>query len=379
MKTSKTKVTASATPTVSGTPPKKTKREDPQPFRLQWWHYGLMLLGVVLIAFEIYGPALDGPFVLDDIYLPFMNPALANRPLQAWINVRPLLMLSFYANFKMHGTEPYYYHWLNVLIHALNSILAYLIVRKMLDWVGEKGTRREILAAFAGAVFLTHPVQTESVSYVASRSEVLSIFFFLAAYAVFLYRRTEAINWTWSVAVLVLFGIAASTKEHAVTLPLLLLLTDYWFNPGFRLDGVKRNWRLYGLVLAGGAFGVFAVLTVLRYSPSAGFNLRDLHWYEYLFTQFRSICVYLRLFVLPVGQNLDYDVPISRTLFDQGAILFLILLVALAAAAWIYRRKFPLASFGFFGFLLLLAPTSSVVPIRDVLVAHRLHLPFICL
>src|SRR5258707_1130600 len=170
MKTSKTKVTASATPTVSGTPPKKTKREGPQPFRLQWWHYGLMLLGVVLIAFEIYGPALDGPFVLDDIYLPFMNPALANRPLQAWINV----------------------------------------------------------------------------------------------------------------------------------LPLLLLLTDYWFNPGFRLDGLKRNWRLYGLVLAGGAFGVFAVLTVLRYSPSAGFNLRDLHWYEYLFTQFRSICVYLRLFVLPV-------------------------------------------------------------------------------
>ena len=341
-----------------------------------WWWYALGLLAVVLFGFTLYMPALDGPFVLDDLYLPFMNPTLTQQPLRIWMNVRPFLMLTFYANYQLNGTEPYYYHWFNIFFHCLNAVLAWAIVKKLLSIVGEK---RGFLSVFAGLVFLAHPVQTESVSYVASRSEVLSIFFFLAAYAVFLYRKTEAISWGSSIAVLVLFGIAANTKEHAVTLPLLLLLTDYYFHPGFAFEGIKRNWRVYLAVLIAAGFGVVTILTVLKYSPSAGFALRDLKWYEYLLTQFRSIWVYLRLYVLPVGQNLDYDFHISRTPFDDGAIFYGIGLLAVAVAAWIYRKRFPLASFGYFGFLLLLAPTSSVLPIRDVLVEHRLYLPFICL
>ncbi len=341
-----------------------------------WWWYALGVLAVVLFGFVIYSPALDGPFVLDDLYLPFMNPTLTQQPLRVWMSVRPFLMLTFYANYHLNGTDPYYYHWLNIFFHCLNAMLAWAVVRKLLQKVGE---RREFLSVFAGLVFLAHPVQTESVSYVASRSEVLSVFFFLAAYAVFLYRKTEAISWPTAVGVLVLFGIAANTKEHAVTLPLLLLLTDYYFNPGFAFGGMKRNWRVYIAVVIATVSGVVTILTVLKYSPSAGFALRDLRWYEYLLTQFRSIWVYLRLFVLPVGQNLDYDFHISRTPLDDGAIFFGVGLLILAVAAWIYRKRFPLASFGYFGFLLLLAPTSSVLPIRDVLVEHRLYLPFLCL
>src|SRR4051812_46335111 len=120
-----------------------------------WW-YVLALFGVLVLGFLIYAPALDGPFVLDDLYLPFMNPTLVQQPLRIWMNVRPFLMLTFYANYHVNGTEPYYYHWLNIFFHCLNAVLAWAIIRKLLQLVGEN---REFLSVFAGLLFLVHPIQ----------------------------------------------------------------------------------------------------------------------------------------------------------------------------------------------------------------------------
>ena len=80
---------------------------------------------------------------------------------------------------------------MNVVLHAFNAILAALIVRRLLGWVGQTGWTRDVLAVFAGALFLLHPVQTESVAYVASRSEAMSVLFFLRAFAVFVCRETD--------------------------------------------------------------------------------------------------------------------------------------------------------------------------------------------
>src|SRR3954454_14404356 len=179
-----------------------------------WWHYALGLLAVCVVAFEVYGPALTGPFVYDDVYLPFMNPVYLNQSLAFWANVRPLLMASFWMNYQTSGIEPYPYHWFNVLLHVFNAVLAFAIVRKFLGFAGESGWKREALAIFAGALFLLHPIQTESVAYVASRSEAMSILLFLSAFAVFLYRKSTAISVPIVIAILVLFGLAALTKEH---------------------------------------------------------------------------------------------------------------------------------------------------------------------
>ncbi len=371
MKTSKHKVPL-ATTTVS-------TLTAPAAWTFKWWHYALGLFALFFIAFEVYGPALNGPFVYDDVYLPFMNPYMLDKPLSIWANVRPLLMASYFVNFKMSGIEPYPYHWFNVFIHVLNSALVFVIVRKFLVMAGETIWTRGILSIFAAALFLLHPAQTESVAYVASRSEGLSIFFFLGALAVFLYRPKAAITVPVAIAVLILFGLACLTKEHTTVLPALLLLTDYYWNPGFTLEGIKKNWKLYAPIAIGGIIGVATVFTMLTFSDSAGFKLKSFQWYQYLFTQFHVIWIYLRLYVFPFGLNVDYDIPVSRTIFEHGAIFYLAGLIALAAVAWKYRRAYPLASYGFFGFLILLAPTSSVVPIQDVLVERRLYLPFICL
>ena len=180
-----------------------------------------------------------------------------------------------------------------------------------------------------------------------------------------------------AIAILILFGAAILTKEHSAVLPVLLLLTDYYWNPGFSFQGMRRNWKLYVPILIGGIAGVAFVFRVLSESRSAGFALKDATWYQYFFTECRVIWDYLRMFLLPFGQNLDYDFPFSRGVLDHGAILGLVGLLAVSALAWIYRREFKLASFGWFTFLLLLAPTSSFVPIQDPIAERRMYLPFI--
>ena len=361
MKASKTK----AVPVAMAAPPQR-----------EWWPYGVGFLVAFVALFLVFGPSMSGPFLLDDTYLPYVQPAFATAPVAAWIaGTRPLLMFSYWLTFQAAGSDTGPYHVTNVLLHLLNGILIWLAVRKLLAFNGV--AHREIYSAFAAGLFLFHPLQTESVAYIASRSEAQSVFFFLAAFVLFLYRRSLNVSWGIAVGVLILFGAACLTKEHAVVLPGLLLLTDYFWNPGFSFQGIRRNWKLYIPILAGASVAVVYVARILNASTSAGFGMKDLPWYQYFYTQCRAIWRYVLFYVWPFGQNIDHDYPISRTLFDYGAVVGLIGLVLLIGAAWWWRKRYPLISYGVFTYLLLLAPTSSFVPIRDTLIERRMYLPFI--
>jgi tetratricopeptide (TPR) repeat protein len=160
-------------------------------------------------------------------------------------------------------------------------------------------------------------------------------------------------------------------------LPALLLLTDYYWNPGFSFQGIRRNWRLYALFVAGGALAARMILRLLANANNAGFALKDFTWVQYFYTQCRVVWVYIRLFFLPYGQTVDYDFAISRTVLEHGALWGLLGLALLAGAAIYFRRRYPLASYGYLVFLLLLAPTSSVLPIADPIAERRLYLPIL--
>jgi tetratricopeptide (TPR) repeat protein len=313
--------------------------ETQRPKRAWWpWAAALAALFVVL---EVYGPALSGAFVLDDRYLPFMDPGAAQMPFQTWVTgLRPLLYFSYWLNFHFQrdAVDPEAYHLTNVFLHFLGSLVITLIAARLLELSGTTGRVRAILSAIAGGLFLLHPLQTESVAYVASRSEVLSVLLYMSAFAVFLYRRTESMTILRAVAIVALFAGAISTKEHTLTLAALLLLTDYYWG----LGGIRKNGLLYGMLAVAGAGGAFFVWRELKDAPTAGFS-----------------------------------VAVSRGLLDHGAIFGLAALVALITAAWIYRKRWPLAAFGIFMFLLLLSPTSSFVPIQDVSAERRMYLPFL--
>jgi Flp pilus assembly protein TadD len=343
-----------------------------------WWPYALAGLAALFIVFQVYGPTLRSPLLFDDAYLPFALPYFGESPLRIWLaGVRPALMFGYWVNYQISGQDTFSYHVFNVLFHAINAGLVFLIARKILELVGQRDGRTA-LAGFAAGLFLLHPVQTESVAYVASRSETQSAMFYYGAFALFLCRRDAAITWVRSAAIFILFAAALATKEHTVTLPALLLLTDYFWNPGFSFAGVRKNWRLYvPIVLGGGVIGVRIASRVLAGAASAGFAMKEATWYEYLYTQFGVFFQYVRLFVLPVNLTIDYDYPFVRSALDRWTPLWIALLAGCGVAAWIYRRRYPLAAYGFFTVVILLLPTSSVLPIRDPIAERRMYLPMI--
>ncbi len=333
--------------------------------------------GAVAIAFwilmEIYGPALRGPFLFDDLYLPFTDPGLQEAPLRSWLGyIRPVLMLSYWLNYRMAGMEPYAYHFFSVLAHFLAALFVWLIARRLLERAGLEPVRRTLSAAFVALMFLWHPLQTESVAYIAGRSEVLSGLFFFAAAALFVLRGMPAISWTASMAVLALYGAAVLSKEHTASLVAVLLLTDLYWNSG--RQGVRRNWRLYLPLAVAAAAAARFVWGVLAASDTAGFRVREFNWYQYFFTQCRALWLYLRLFLLPYGQNLDYDFPVSRTLLEHGALWGLMGLAVLVIFIVAARKRFRLASYGLACALVTLAPTSSIVPIADPVAERRMYL-----
>jgi protein O-mannosyl-transferase len=364
---------------------KRTKRAEPvaavaEPRTDPWvWVYAASVVVALIAAFEVYWPAIHGPFLLDDMALYYMLPNAPDVPLITWLHqLRPLLMFTFWLNFQQSGAQSTFgYHVVNVLLHFFNTIFTFLIVRRIVAWAGVEEVRGRILALFAAGVFLLHPVQTESVSYIASRSETLSVFFVLAALAVFLYRSGPTVSIPRILALLALFAAAALSKEHTAVLPALFVLTDYYWNFEFSPAVIWRNWKLYVPIAAAGAVVLANILQILRGNQTAGFQMQGLTWYQYFFTECRVIWAYIRLYIFPVGQNLDPEVDISQSVTAHGAIIGLAALIAVSVLAWIYRRRFPIASYGWFVFLLLLAPTSSFAPIRDPMAERRLYLPFL--
>jgi hypothetical protein len=335
-----------------------------------YWLYVVAGAVAAALAFWAYSPALHGAFLFDDTVMPYAlrNP---NSTLLDWLrSVRPATFFSYWVNNKISPDDPFSFHVLSVMLHCVTSGLMLFVMRRLL----RNREHRDLLAGFAAAVFLMHPVQTEAVAYLAGRSEALSVMFFYAAFAVFLYRQKPAVSWGNAVAVLFFFGLGLLSKEHTIALPALLLLTDYWWNPGFSLAGIRANWKLYVPIALGALGGVAMFWRLIVASPSAGFGLKDLPWYQYFFTQWRALFVYPGTFLFPVHLNMDWDFQFSRTPFDRGAIIGLVALVAICAVAWRYRRQFPLASYGWFMFLILMAPTSSIIPIRDAVADRRLYL-----
>ena len=334
-------------------------------------------LSVFLGILYLYWPALHGHFVFDDLSLPFCQ-VIRDGPLWEWVTgVRPVLMFSYWLNYHFFGEGPFSYHFVNLLIHAANTGLVFLVLSRLLTKAGWAKQKTVLAAVLGTLVFAIHPLQTESVSYVAGRSESLVSLFLLLAYTVFLYRRNESISWRESLLVLVLFGVALKTKENAVSLAGILVLTDLFWPTPFSLDGLKRNWRLYFLMVPGAIVGTVAVIRSLATAQTAGFSVATFKWYQYAFTEARAIFTYIRLAIFPVGQSLDQDYPASHTITEHAALFYILLLAALLAVALIWRRRYPVSCFGLLIFLIWLAPTSSFVPLDDPLVERRMYLPLL--
>jgi hypothetical protein len=337
------------------------------------------VFGIALVAAWIaFFPSLSGPFIFDDFGLPFTQAHWETMPAAAWIGrVRPLLMASYWLNLELAGQSPFAFHAVNVTLHALAASLVFLSSMSLLGKAGVAAGKRRVFAILIAGLFLLHPLQTEAVAYIAGRSEVLTSVFFFAAFALFLRTPRPEIGYARALAILALSGAAVLSKEHAVILPVLLVFTGFFWKEGSAVEHVRKYAKLYAPLALLGALTAIAVLRLLATASTAGFHVEGLSWSQYFLTECRVVPVYLGLFVFPVSQNADWMFPFSYSLLDKGAVFYLIALVAGAVLAFYYRRRTPLLVYGFAVFVLLLAPTSSFVPIKDALAERRMYLPIV--
>ena len=145
--------------------------------RLALW----LAAAATVVGLLLYTPAFQGPFVFDDSGLPFYTWD-RELPVSAWVSgVRPGLMFTYWLNRALWGDSPVAYHAANLAIHLVNCGLVFLVLWRLLGWAGWDPVHRKRGAVLGATLFLVHPLQTESVSYIAGRSESLSALFVLLA------------------------------------------------------------------------------------------------------------------------------------------------------------------------------------------------------
>jgi tetratricopeptide (TPR) repeat protein len=362
---------------------------------------------IIALGVLAYGNTFHVPFTFDDITSLVEKPVI--RDLGSFLgradgylyNPRRFVAnLTFALNYRVGGLSVFGYHVVNLLIHLCSALLVYLLTR--LTLASPHLAKSRLVSGFrslppvAGLLFVVHPVATQAVTYVVQRYASLATLFYLASLVCFAAARNEQerLGRRLAPSALLRFGaatlaglLALATKEISFTLPFALLLYEGMFYPMTRFKrllvavaGVVGALVFLGVAfVAGGRIG--ALLTDVGQALTES---RVISRGDYLLTQFRVLVTYLRLLVLPVGQNLDYAYPIAKTLFSLpvlASLLFLALLFAGAVALLVRAGRgggeplLRLIAFGIFWFFLTLSIESSIIPITDVIFEHRLYLP----
>lgn len=346
---------------------------------------------MAILAVLIYAPSINGPFVYDDPNAVSQSGLVRSlTPLVRFVTLstRPLSDFSFALNYAMSGLDTWSYHATSILLHVLNSLMVYGIAwatfgtAPLAHWYG---AARRHLAWAAALLFAVHPLASESVAYISSRSEVLASFFILFALGSFIVAATTArrrLRQAGMVALPLATAAGVGSKEIAATIPFLLLLYNWLFLGSLRQRATLRRNLILLAVLPLALGGAFLVIRAYvspspmgDYGSTAGLGFDRFTRWEYLMSQFGVITYYLRLVVLPIGQTFDYDWPLARTPFALGVVVPLLLLAALVAVAVRSARTQPLLTFAVGWTLIILAPTSSVMPIADLAVERRMYLP----
>ncbi len=338
--------------------------------------YPLLITAAGLAA---YANSFSCPFIFDD-YVQILQNLRLQQGLFHLLGgtTRPVVALTLALNYRLGGLDVWGYHAVNMGIHMTAGLLLYGIVRRTLQSPPLRrryGKRAAGLAAAVSLLWVVHPLQTQSVTYVIQRAEsLMGLFYLLALYSVIRSNQPGGSR-PWPAAAVLACTLGMATKAVMATAPVVILLYDRIFLcPSLRGIRLRRG-ALY-LALFSTTGGVLLLLFGGRpevYGPEVGFAVKGVPPAAYALTQPGVILHYLRLSVWPHPLVLDYGWPLARTAWE--IIPPMAAMAGLAAATlWALRRQ-PAAGFLGAWFFLILAPTSSFIPVLDPAFEHRMYLP----
>jgi tetratricopeptide (TPR) repeat protein len=346
----------------------------------------LVVLAVIITGFAIYLNSFGNEFVYDDgplieknifirdfkylkdifrtdIYY-FADPDRDNVMGKSNF-YRPVLTLSFMTDYFLWGFKPAGYHITNTLLHVLNAVLVYFLIRLI------TGDAR--IGAATSLLFVAHPVHVEAVAYISGRADLLATMFLLLSFYFYVKQGRSGTRqyYIYSIAV---FAAALLSKELAAILIPLLMLHDLCFakRPFRPLAVLGRNKRAY-LAYIAAVLAYSWVRSVLLHLKNAsadhGLRIR-------LMTTAGIIIDYLKLLVAPLGLHMERIVPINKSVFEPRVISSVILLAGIGFL--IYRsRRFKNVLFGSLWFFIALFPFMNIIPLNAYIAEHWLYVPSI--
>jgi len=351
-------------------------------------------LTLLLISFLIYSNSFKSSFHFDDKNYIIENSSIRklNNAKAMWHYLgkptRVVGLFSFALNYYFHQLDVFGYHLINYLIHFFNAIWVYWLMILLWKTPRLKDTipadKQSLYAMMIALVFVVHPIQTQAVTYISQRLTSLASFFYILTLCLYLKGRLEAqgsrLNKVLYAGALLSALLGMFTKEIVFTLPFMIFLIEKcFFNTEFTavLKRRKLLWIpiLVFLIVIPAQLSFNFSHVFLMYTPSASHDDDFITPFRYSLTQFRVILTYLRLLIFPIGQNLDYDFPLSLSLFEPSTLLCFLSILGLMWLAWKLYAKHLLLSFGIFWMLLTLAVESSIIPIQHVIFEHRVYLP----
>ena len=356
---------------------------------------------LVLVTSLAYSNTFHSPFIFDDL-LTVINFQKANYLYVANLfgtrGVSVMVLALLYHWFDANVVP---FHIAALVVHILTTWvvfgLAYLLAQ-----VGVRPSPRPVykqkpfwIAVFVALIFALHPLQTSAVTYTAQmRATLAALFSFLALFLYAKGRTSSRPAWLFVGSFLSIF-VAMHCKEITIILPVVIVLMEYVFFSSTWATFKKQIPRLslFLLTLLIIPATLFKLQPFVDFNPfvSGSFSHRfaglpvasgvaqetsSLSRYEYLLTQTHVITTYLRLLVWPVGQQLDYDYPITHSFWTWPTPLTsLFLLGLLGFGIWAIKKRWKLVGFGIVFFFLALSVESSIIPIRDVIFEHRMYIP----
>jgi len=367
---------------------------------LKHTHQLMIIVVISLVCILVYSNTTGSPFIFDDHPNIRENPyvRITNFDLKQLYNAgfkspnarRPVANISFALNYYLGKYHVAGYHIVNIIVHLVNGILVYFLALIIFKQASHTRDRKilqirtgsiPLMSFFAALIFITHPVQSQSVTYIVQRMNSMAAMFYLCSLLFYIYGRLVRIKWQqWALfgGCLLSWILAIGCKEIAATLPLIILLYEWYFIQDLKTDWIRQN-----IKCVAGLCAVFCLMIFIFLGKNPVDNIlasyagRDFTLLERVLTQPRIVVFYISLLFCPLPSrlNLLHFFTTSHALTAPLTTLFSLLVIfSLLGFAIYIAKKQRLISFFILWFFINLIIESSVIGLEMVF-EHRLYLP----
>lgn len=382
-------------------------------------HQAFMLIFMSLFVFILYSNTLNYPFHFDDEVTIVENINLRMTEIswqqikniyKDFLGLRPIPLATFAVNYYFGQYNTFGYHLFNIIIHIINGILIFFFVKKTIMMACDNGLTQFhdqekqnidiLIPFFSSLIWMVHPLQTNSVTYIVQRMNSMATLFFLLTLLLYIQGRIIQIknqvatmktggkkmtgsknHYIFFLACLFTLLPAFGCKETSVTLPFFILLYEFYFFQDLNSSALKKSLIIFVILF----FLMIIVIQVfISFQLIIGYFYMYYEGYSFtmsqrVLTELRVVIFYLSLLFFPHPNrlNFDHDFPLSDSLLNPyTTILSLFAIIGLISIALLKAKKEKFLSFGILWFFGNLVIESSIIPL-DIIFEHRIYLPSI--